>query len=90
MEDWQRRMEAKMDRLSEAVVQLARIEERMTTLLDRVERSASKQDELERKIHVLESINTERGTILYGVTKVFWLVVAALISFLVWIFKDAS
>jgi predicted site-specific integrase-resolvase len=83
-------MEAKMDRLSEAVVQLARIEERMTTLLDRVERSSSKQDELERKIHVLESINTERGTILSGVTKVFWLLVAALISFLVWVFKDAS
>jgi predicted nuclease with TOPRIM domain len=90
MEDWQRRMESKMDRLSEAVVQLARIEERMTTLLDRVERSSNKQDELERKIHVLESINTERGTILSGVTKVFWLTVAALISFLVWVFKDAS
>jgi len=36
MEDWQVRMEHKIDRLSEAVVQLARMEERMVTLLLRL------------------------------------------------------
>lgn len=90
MEDWQHRMESKMDRLSEAVVQLARIEERMNTLLERMERFSAKQDEMERRIHQLETTSTERGTVISGVSKVFWLIVAALISFIVWIFKDAS
>jgi len=38
MEDWQVRMEHKIDRLSEAVVQLARMEERMVTLFNRMDK----------------------------------------------------
>jgi hypothetical protein len=62
MEDWQVRMEHKIDRLSEAVVQLARMEERMVTLFNRMDKYDEEHDRIETRVDNLENTSTKRGT----------------------------
>lgn len=88
MEDWQVRMEQKIDRLSEAVVQLARMEERMVTLFHRMDKYDEGHDRIESRIDSLENTNTKRGTVFDAVTKTFWIILTAVVSSVFWIFKS--
>lgn len=88
MEDWQVRMEHKIDRLSEAVVQLARMEERMVTLFNRMDKYDEEHDRIETRVDNLENTSTKRGTVFDAVNKSFWIVITALVSSIFWIFKS--
>jgi uncharacterized coiled-coil protein SlyX len=87
MEDWQVRMEHKIDRLSEAVVQLARMEERMVTLFNRMDKYDEEHDRIETRVDNLENTSTKRGTVFDAVNKSFWIVITALVSSIFWIFR---
>jgi predicted nuclease with TOPRIM domain len=88
MEDWQTRLEKKIDRLEEAVVQLARMEERMVTLFNRMDKYEEDHDRLQNRIDELESTSTKRGTVFDAVGKGFWIVVTAVVSSIFWIFRS--
>lgn len=76
------RIEVKLDKLAEAVVSLARMEERMITLFKRMDAYEDRQSDLEVRIIEVEKINVGRGAIYRIVDKATWLVIGAFIAIL--------
>lgn len=74
------RIENKLDKLAEAVVSLARMEERMVTLFNRMERYEGRQEGLEARIDEVETANINNGATLRFAERVFWIVATAAIS----------
>lgn len=74
------RIETKLDKLAEAVVSLARMEERMVTLFNRMGKYEERQDSLEARVDDVETDIIKSGTTLRFAERVFWVVVTAAIS----------
>ena len=74
------RIENKLDKLAEAVVSLARMEERMVTLFNQMGKDEQRQEGLEKRIDEVEEINIKNGATLRFAERVFWVVVTAAIS----------
>jgi len=74
------RIENKLDKLAEAVVSLARMEERMVTLFNRMERYEGRQEGLEARIDEVENTNIKNGATLRFAERVFWIVATAAVS----------
>ena len=74
------RIENKLDKLAEAVVSLARMEERMVTLFNRMERYEGRQEGLEARIDEVETANIKNGATLRFAERVFWIVATAAVS----------
>lgn len=74
------RIENKLDKLAEAVVSLARMEERMVTLFNQMGKYEQRQEGLEKRIDEVEEINIKNGATLRFAERVFWVVVTAAIS----------
>jgi uncharacterized coiled-coil protein SlyX len=74
------RIENKLDKLAEAVVSLARMEERMVTLFNRMERYEGRQEGLEARIDEVENTSIKNGATLRFAERVFWIVATAAIS----------
>jgi hypothetical protein len=74
------RIENKLDKLAEAVVSLARMEERMVTLFNRMERYEGRQEGLEARIDEVETTNIKNGATLRFAERVFWIVATAAVS----------
>ena len=85
--DWQARIEAKIDKLADAVVQLARMEERMITLFSRMDKYEERQDKLEDKVEGIASDLQSNDSKVRFAERVFWIVVTAAVSSVFWIFK---
>ena len=88
MESWQNRIEDKLDRLSEAVVGLARMEERMINLFGRMDKYETEQYELEKKVNDLQKTSTKRGTVFEIVNKIFWIILASAVTTAFWIIRS--
>lgn len=73
------RIEEKMDKMSEAIVSLARMEERMITLFKRMDSYDEQQTSVVEKVSKLEV--SQASTI--WVERVMWVVVAAVIAWLI-------
>ena len=67
------RIEEKLDRVSEAIVSLARMEERMITLFKRMDTYDTKQDLLESRVSKIEGSST-------WTDKVVWVIVAGALA----------
>jgi len=74
------RIETKLDKLAEAVVSLARMEERMVTLFNRMGKYEERQDSLEARVDDVETDIIKSGTTLRFAERVFWVVVTAAVS----------
>jgi chromosome segregation ATPase len=74
------RIEDKLDKLAEAVVSLARMEERMVTLFNRMGKYEERQEGLERRIDEVEDSVISNGVTLRFAERVFWVVLSAAIS----------
>jgi len=74
------RIEQKIDQLSEAVVSLARMEERMITLFKRMDGYDERQLRLESKITEMDTVITKRGVIYNIVDRGIWLVVGIVLA----------
>ena len=74
------RMEEKLDKLSEAVISMARIEERMISVfkrLDRVDEGFNKSD---KRMDELEQTSIKRGQTIAFSERLFWVILTGSVS----------
>lgn len=86
MDDRLERIEKKLDHLSEAVVSLARMEERMITLFNRMDRYELAQDKIDEKLADVEKTSVSRGAIFRVVDKATWIIVGITVALIIEIF----
>ena len=75
------RIEEKLDKLADAVVSLARMEERMLTLFKRIEVYEIKQTQLEQRVTDIELQDAGQNSIYRILDKAVWLVVGVAVAF---------
>jgi len=75
------RIEEKLDKLADAVVGLARMEERMLTIFKRIEKYEEKQEELEGRVSAIEIEDAGKNSIYRILDKSVWLVVGVAVAF---------
>ena len=78
------RIENKVDNLAEAMVTMARIEERMVTIFKRMDRYDDAQDRIDAKLDALDKNSNRRNVIENILDKGFWIVVAGAVM---WYFR---
>lgn len=83
MEDWQIRIENKIDRMSEAIIQLARVDERVMALRNRTDSIDDRLEKLSERLDELETTSTKRGTTFDTMGTAFWYVFSAVASVIV-------
>ena len=74
------RIEGKLDRLAEAMVALARVEERMVTLFRWTENSDERLDAVERRIGEIELRGIGHGQFFRAFDKLAWLLIGAAVA----------
>ena len=84
-EDRLTRIEVKLDEVGQAIVALARIEERMVSLFKRMDNLDLDQGKNSNRIRKLEDRVGSNGHMLRFAERVFWIVLAAGVSYLFWI-----
>lgn len=77
---WQDRVESKIDQLSEAVVALARVEERVIALFKRVDSYEQKQEMLAEKLEDLDKTLAKKSIILSMFEKTTWIAASAAVT----------
>ena len=75
------RIEKKLDQVGDAIVALARMEERMITLFKRMDALDSDQSSHNRRLTLVESRVGSNGQALRFAERVFWIVVTGAIAF---------
>lgn len=74
------RIEEKLDKVGEAIISLARMEERMITLFKRMDTYDHQQTILESRVTTIEVKAATSSEKVNWVDKVIWIFIAALIS----------
>lgn len=77
------RIEEKLDKLADAVVSLARMEERMLTLFKRIEQYEDRQQKLEDRVSTIEKEDAGKNSIFRAVDKISWLLIGAVLTFVI-------
>jgi len=75
------RIEMKLDEVGQAVVSLARVEERLITLFNRLDRIDSEQSEHNKRIRSIEGKVVNNGQMLRFAERVFWILITAGVAF---------
>ena len=81
------RIDVKLDKLSEAVSQLARIEERISHQTESMGQIDSRLNDMEARIRTLELQSSSRGVLLAGIERFGWIVISALIGVAAYFFR---
>ena len=76
------RIEKKLDTMAEAIVSLARMEERMVTLFKRMDSYDTAQADISSRLNKLERSVGSNGQMLRFAERVFWIVVSAGVAYL--------
>lgn len=71
------RIEEKIDRMSEAIISLARAEEKITTLTSFSKQQNEMIIELNRRMEKLEGTVTQNAVVVNVINKVFWIIMVA-------------
>lgn len=79
------RIETKLDEVGQAIVALARIEERMVSLFKRMDALDAEQVDEARRLRKLEDRVGSNGQALRFAERIFWIVLAAGVSYLFWL-----
>lgn len=74
------RIEDKLDKVSDAIVSLARMEERMITLFKRMDNYEEDQKLVWEKIRTLNDVSTARGHFLRFVERIWWILLTAAVA----------
>ncbi len=74
------RVEIKIDRLSEALVSMARIEERVTTVLKQTDRFMDRLDKMEERLEIVELQSNLNKKSVTSTERVIWILITAGIS----------
>lgn len=77
------RIEKKLDQMSEAIVSLARMEERMVTLFKRMDKYDERQQTVEDRVTSLENVSGTQGQAWRFAERLFWILVTAGVTYLV-------
>lgn len=84
------KLEQKIDKLSEAVLAIARIEERQSQYSRSMERMFNKVEMLEKDVSVLKEksiVNTQK----IGFSeRIFWIIVTAAVGVAAWLFRQST
>jgi len=75
------RIEMKLDEVGQAVISLARVEERLITLFNRLDRIDSEQSEHNKRIRLVEGKVVNNGQMLRFAERVFWILITAGVAF---------
>ena len=75
-----KRMEDKLDTLSEAIVQMARMEERMISLFKRLDRVDDTFNKLDTRMDTLEQTSIKRGQTIAFAERLFWIVMTGAVG----------
>lgn len=81
------RIEAKLDKLAETVVQLARVEERLVTVFNRVDLADVEIRALEAKVDELEEVSQGRSHFYSIIERLTWITATAFIGALFYMWK---
>lgn len=81
------RIEEKLDKLADAVVSLARMEERMLTLFKRIEQYEVRQERLEERVSEIEIQDAGKNSVIRIIEKATWLVFGIVLAFFTDILK---
>jgi len=81
------RMESKIDKLSDAVIALARMEERLVTVFNRMNKYDKKQEEMDEKVTELATHVSTNGQTLRFAERIFWILASGAISTAFWYFR---
>ena len=84
------RIEKKLDQMSEAIVSLARMEERMVTLFRRMDAYDERQSEMGKRVETLEKRQGINGQTLRFAERLFWIIAAAGISYIFYVMRSGS
>jgi len=75
------RIEKKLDEVGQAIVALARVEERMVTLFKRMDKLDAEQGNEDRRLRVVEGRVGTNGQTLRFAERAFWIVVTAAVAY---------
>ena len=76
------RIEKKLDDMSEAIVALARMEERMVSLFKRMDSYDKSQARNIERLEKLEKVQGVNGQTLRFAERVFWIIISAAVGYL--------
>lgn len=74
-EQWRNRVDQKLDQINEAIVTLARIDERIVTLFKRMDRYEEEQEEHSKDIAALKQSSQTRGAIFSRAERFVWILI---------------
>ena len=78
------RIEEKLDQMAEAIVALARAEEKITTLTDFNKQQSEQVQSLINRIDRVELLVNSNASTVNIINKVFWIIVVGLVSAITW------
>ncbi len=81
------RIEQKLDKMSDAIVSLARMEERMISLFKRMDSYDEKQSKLENRVLAVEANQATQNGSNNWTDKVIWLIIAAALTAVLFVSK---
>lgn len=76
------RIEKKLDEMGEAIVALARMEERMVSLFKKMDAYDANQVRTNERIERLEKVQGVNGQTLRFAERVFWIIISAAVGFM--------
>ena len=81
------RIEEKIDKLTEAITQIVRVEEKLLANDKRVDRLEFRADLLESQIDDVAEVARSNSGVAKFADKAFWLIVGGAVSLVVWLMK---
>jgi hypothetical protein len=78
------RIEEKLDQMAQAIIALARAEEKISTLAEFNKQQASQVQTLINRIDSVEQLVNSNASTVNIINKVFWLIIAGLIAAITW------
>lgn len=81
------RIEKKLDEVGQAIVALARMEERMITLFKRMDALDAEQSNHNRRIQLVESKVGNNGQMLRFAERLFWIIATAAVGYVFWLMQ---
>lgn len=77
------RIETKLDKLADAMISMARMEEKMITLFKRMDKYDEGQSKIDNRLHAVEKNNIQTNTFGYLVDKAVWIILGAAAAFII-------
>ena len=79
-QSWRNRVDKKLDEINEAIVTLARIDERIVTLFKRMDRYETTQEEHGGKIAELQKSSESRTAVFSRAERFLWIVITVAVG----------